>query len=131
MILHSKQQNTYQWTLGTEEPTSIGAMTSLGPSMDPTWSFKSLFSHVLQNTFSKPSKHYATQFLAAMSSSRSDVVTQFIRSFVFSCFRVFVCPFFSCVSSSINLNFTNSQTLISSFQNRTDQGSSIPTSRSI
>ena len=30
-----------------------------------------------------------------MSSSRSDVVTQFVRSFVFSCFCVFVCPFFS------------------------------------
>ena len=30
-------------------------------------------------------------FLAAMSSSRSDVVTQSVRSFVFLC----VCPFFS------------------------------------
>ena len=32
-----------------------------------------------------------TIFLAVMSSSRSDVVTQFVRSFVFSC----VCSFFS------------------------------------
>ena len=37
-----------------------------------------------------------------MSSSRSDVVTQLFRVFVFSCFRVFV-PFFSL--SLVSLKF--------------------------
>ena len=37
------------------------------------------------------------QFLASMSSSRSDVVTQCVHVSVFSCVRVFI-PFFSLVS---------------------------------
>ena len=33
---HTKQQKTFLGTLGTQDYTSIGSKTSLGPSMDPT-----------------------------------------------------------------------------------------------
>ena len=36
MFLYSKQQKSYQGTLGTLELTPIGSRASLGPSMDPT-----------------------------------------------------------------------------------------------
>ena len=38
IFLHSKQQKTFQGILGTQDLTSIGSKTSLGPSMDPTGS---------------------------------------------------------------------------------------------
>ena len=48
MFLHSKQQKSYQGTLGTLELTPIGSRASLGPSIDPTgplsWTlFSSIF----------------------------------------------------------------------------------------
>ena len=42
IFLHSKQQKPYQGTLRTQEPTPIGAETSLGPSMDPTGPLKQM-----------------------------------------------------------------------------------------
>ena len=36
IFLHTKQQKTFQGTLGTQDLTSKGSKTSLGPSMDPT-----------------------------------------------------------------------------------------------
>ena len=35
IILHTKQQKTFQGTLRTQDHTSIGSRTSLGPLMDP------------------------------------------------------------------------------------------------
>ena len=48
MFLYSKQQKSYQGTLGTLELTPIGSRASLGPSIDPTgplsWTlFSSIF----------------------------------------------------------------------------------------
>ena len=40
LFLHSKQKNTYQGTLGTQELTPIRSQTSLGPSMKPTGPLK-------------------------------------------------------------------------------------------
>ena len=37
---HTKQQKTFLGTLGTQDYTSIGSKTSLGPSMDPTGPLK-------------------------------------------------------------------------------------------
>ena len=36
MFLHSKQQKSYQGTLGTQDLTPNKSRTRLGPSMDPT-----------------------------------------------------------------------------------------------
>ena len=36
IFLHTKQQKTFQGTLGTQDHTSIVSKTILGPSMDPT-----------------------------------------------------------------------------------------------
>ena len=50
IFLHTKQQKTFQGTLGTQDLTSKGSKTSHGPSMDPTgplnWSSK--FSNILE-----------------------------------------------------------------------------------
>ena len=40
IFLHTKQQKTFQGTLGTQDHTSIGSRTSLGPLMDPTGPLK-------------------------------------------------------------------------------------------
>ena len=40
IFLHIKQQKTFQETLGTQDLTSLGSKTSLGPSMDPTGPLK-------------------------------------------------------------------------------------------
>ena len=36
IFMHTNQQKTFKGTLGTQDLTSIGSKTSLGPSMDPT-----------------------------------------------------------------------------------------------
>ena len=40
IFLHSKHQKSYQGTLGTQELPPTGSMTSHGPSLGPTGSFK-------------------------------------------------------------------------------------------
>ena len=40
IFLHTKQQKTFQGTLGTQDLTSIGSRTSLGPLMNPKGSLK-------------------------------------------------------------------------------------------
>ena len=40
IVLHSKHKKSYQGTLGTQELPPIGSMTSHGPSLGPTGSFK-------------------------------------------------------------------------------------------
>ena len=52
MFLYSKQQKSYQGTLGTLELTPIGSRASLGPSMDPTGPLSwTLFSSIFQLRF--------------------------------------------------------------------------------
>ena len=53
MFLHSKQQKSYQGTLGTLELTPIGSGTSHGPSMDPTGSlaWTLWFSRIFQAVY--------------------------------------------------------------------------------
>ena len=50
---HTKQQNPFQGTLGTQDHTSIGSKTNHGPSMDPTWTLKwtSKFPSLFQAKF--------------------------------------------------------------------------------
>ena len=48
--MHTNQQKTFQGTLGTQDLTSIGSKTILGPIMDPTGLLKgtSKFSKILE-----------------------------------------------------------------------------------
>ena len=59
LFLHSKQHKTFQGTLGTQDLTSIGSKTSLGPSMDPTgplswtlWFLRKFWAVYTNSTFS-------------------------------------------------------------------------------
>ena len=56
---HTKQQKNIQGTLGTQEHTSIGSKTSLGPLMDPTgplswtlWFLRKFWAVYTNSTFS-------------------------------------------------------------------------------
>ena len=53
ILLHSRQQISYQGTLKTQWWTLIGSRSHLGPLMDPTWTLKwtSTFSSLLQAVF--------------------------------------------------------------------------------
>ena len=78
IFLHTKQQKTFQGTLGTQDLTSIGSKTSHGPSMDPTvplkWTSKFLASFrlpFLQYTLFSPYTHVGTLFGSLWNSTKA------------------------------------------------------------